>query len=62
MTKKKSGFLTFCFSLMPGAGEMYMGFMKQGVSIMAFFWLLIFFGGIFQYGAGTIYSANSVVL
>ena len=42
MTKKKSGFLTFCFSLIPGAGEMYMGFMKQGISIMALFWLLIF--------------------
>lgn len=42
MTKKKNGFLTFCFSLVPGAGEMYMGFMKQGVSIMGAFWLLIF--------------------
>ena len=35
MTKKKNGFLAFCFSLIPGAGEMYMGFMKQGASIMA---------------------------
>lgn len=42
MTKKKGGFLTFCFSLIPGAGEMYMGFMKQGVSIMAIFWGVIF--------------------
>ena len=42
MTKKKSGFLAFCFSLLPGAGEMYMGFMKHGVGIMALFWLLIF--------------------
>ena len=50
MTKKKSGFLTFCFSLMPGAGEMYMGFMKQGVSIMAFFWLLIFLAAFFNMG------------
>lgn len=41
MTKKKSGFLTFCFSLIPGAGEMYMGFMKQGLSIMAVFWGVI---------------------
>lgn len=42
MIRKKSGFLTFCFSLVPGAGEMYMGFMKQGLSIMAAFWLVIF--------------------
>lgn len=42
MTRKKSGFLTFCFSLIPGAGEMYMGFMKQGLSIMFVFWGLIF--------------------
>lgn len=45
MTKKKSGFLTFCFSLIPGAGEMYMGFMKQGVTLMVLFWGTIFFGG-----------------
>ena len=31
---KKNGVLTFLFSLVPGAGEMYMGLMKQGVSLM----------------------------
>ena len=36
--KKKSGFLTFCFSLIPGAGEMYLGFMKMGLSLMGLFW------------------------
>lgn len=50
MTRKKSGFLTFCFSLIPGAGEMYMGFMKLGISIMAFFWLLIFLAAFFGMG------------
>ena len=50
MTKKKSGFLAFCFSLLPGAGEMYMGFMKQGVSIMALFWLLIFLSAFLNIG------------
>ncbi|HBA69160.1 MAG TPA: hypothetical protein DCZ40_07365 [Lachnospiraceae bacterium] len=35
--KKKSGFLTFCFSLLPGAGEMYLGFMKMGISLMGMF-------------------------
>ena len=34
---KKSSFLTFCFALIPGAGQMYLGLMKKGVSIMALF-------------------------
>ena len=50
MTRKKSGFLTFCFSLLPGAGEMYMGFMKQGISIMAVFWLVVFFASFLNIG------------
>lgn len=41
MIKKKSRFLTFCFSCMPGAGHMYMGFMKQGISFMIGFFALI---------------------
>lgn len=41
-TKKKNKFLTFCFSLLPGAGEMYMGFMRTGVSLMSLFCLSIF--------------------
>lgn len=41
MTKKKSGFWTFLFSLIPGAGEMYMGFMRMGVSLMGLFWGII---------------------
>lgn len=31
---KKSKFLVFCLSWIPGAGEMYMGFMRMGLSIM----------------------------
>ena len=34
---KKSLFLTFCFSFIPGAGQMYQAFMKRGVSIMSIF-------------------------
>ncbi len=41
MTQKKSRFWTFLFSFMPGAGEMYMGFMKMGVSLMGMFFLII---------------------
>lgn len=37
MTRQKGKFLTFCFSMMPGAGHMYLGFMKQGLSLMIMF-------------------------
>lgn len=36
-TKKKNRFFTFIVSCMPGAGEMYMGFMNRGVSMMLLF-------------------------
>ncbi len=39
MKKQKNKFFTFLFSLLPGAGEMYMGFMKMGVSLMGIFFL-----------------------
>lgn len=42
MKKKRSKFLTFVFSLLPGAGHMYLGFMKMGLSLMAAFFFLIF--------------------
>lgn len=42
MKAKRNGFLTFLFSLLPGAGQMFMGFMKNGVSFMAAFTLVIF--------------------
>ncbi len=31
---KKNLFFTFCFSLIPGAGQMYQNYMKRGISIM----------------------------
>lgn len=37
MTNKKSPFFTLIFSLCPGAGEMYMGLYKQGISLMVLF-------------------------
>lgn len=42
MKKKRSKFLTFVFSMLPGAGHMYMGFMKMGLSFMAAFFFGIF--------------------
>ena len=32
---KKNGFLTFCFAFIPGAGQMYQGYMKRGLSMVA---------------------------
>lgn len=40
-TKKRNGFFTFIFSFLPGGVEMYMGYMKSGLSIMALFFLFI---------------------
>ncbi|MEG1984523.1 MAG: hypothetical protein RR009_04485 [Oscillospiraceae bacterium] len=37
MTKQKNKFLTFLFSLAPGCGQMFMGFMKRGISLLAVF-------------------------
>ena len=37
---KKNNFFTFIFSFLPGAAEMYLGFMKNGFSILAVFALL----------------------
>ncbi len=39
--KKKNRGLTFVFSLIPGAAEMYMGFMRNGLSLMIIFALSI---------------------
>lgn len=38
MKKKKNRLLSFCFSLLPGCAEMYMGFMKTGISLLVVFW------------------------
>lgn len=42
MRMKRNKFVTFIFSLIPGAGHMFMGFMKMGVSLMAAATLIIF--------------------
>ena len=41
MNNQKNRFWTLCFSLMPGAGEMYFGLYRQGISIMLLFFALI---------------------
>ena len=48
--QRKSGFLTFCFACLPGAGEMYLGYMKRGLSVMLAFWGLIFVASLLNMG------------
>ncbi len=54
MRRKKNRFLLFCCSLMPGAGEMYLGFMKMGSSIMIGFVLGITLAGFSGLGILTV--------
>lgn len=42
MNNQKNRFWTFCFSLIPGAGEMYFGLYRQGISLMLGFFVLLF--------------------
>ena len=47
---RKSRILTFLFALWPGAGQMYLGYMKRGVSLMGVFCLLIAITGFLNLG------------
>lgn len=42
MKMKKGKVLTTFFSILPGAGHMYMGFMKMGLSFMSMFFFIVF--------------------
>ncbi|MGB8453304.1 MAG: hypothetical protein WCD89_13365 [Anaerocolumna sp.] len=59
MIRKKNSFLTFIFSTMFGAGHMYMGFMKQGISIMTAAATIIAVGS--WTGIGTVYFVLPVL-
>lgn len=48
--RQKGKFLTFCCSLFPGAGHMYLGFMKMGISLMVLFWGVIALGVLMNLG------------
>ena len=43
---KKNAFLTFIFACIPGAGQMYYGYMKRGTSLLVYFCLFIMLGTI----------------
>lgn len=48
--KKRNSFWTFCFSFIPGAVEMYMGFMKMGLSLMSLFFAVCFITAMLNVG------------
>lgn len=50
MTRQRNKFLTFLFSLMPGCGQMFMGFMKRGISLLFLFLLTIISSSILNLG------------
>ena len=43
--KKKNKFFTFIFSMVPGAAEMYMGFLKNGLSLLLVCMVCVFLCG-----------------
>ena len=47
MRGKKNGFFNFCFAFIPGCSEMYMGFMKMGLSLMILFWGVVLLASTF---------------
>ncbi|NCC08554.1 MAG: hypothetical protein EOM30_11100 [Clostridia bacterium] len=48
---KKNAFFTFCFACIPGAGQMYIGYMKRGLSIMGAFAAVTMLSSMFYVGA-----------
>ena len=47
---KKNGILTLLFALIPGAGQMYQGYMKRGLSLITMFCLSVALGAMTQIG------------
>ena len=47
----RSGFLTFIFAFIPGAGQMFLGYTKRGVSLMLVFALICGISGFLNIGA-----------
>lgn len=54
MIKKRSKFWTVVFAMLPGAGHMFNGFMKKGVSIMGLFFMMWFIASWLNLGALTL--------
>lgn len=57
MKQKKNKFFTWILSFLPGAAEMYMGFMKYGISLMGLFYFCIMIPAVFHLGDAFIFLA-----
>ena len=53
--RKKSKFLTFIFSFLPGLGHMYLGLTKQGIQLMGTFFLAAYLADFIGIGFFTIF-------
>lgn len=51
MKSKKSRFWNFWLAFLPGCSEMYMGFMKMGLSLMVVFWGIVAVASLLELGA-----------
>lgn len=58
MQRKKSRFWLFVWSFVPGAGEMYLGFMKMGISLMLGFMGLIALTALTNIGALAVFPVS----
>lgn len=56
MPRKKSKFLTFCFSFVPGFGEMYLGFFKMGISLIGIFTFFLLVSSVLNLGVLFVFS------
>lgn len=50
MKQQRSKFWTIIFSFMPGAGHMFMGFMKKGLSLMGAFCIIVMVAAALPFG------------
>lgn len=57
MRKRKNNFLTFVFSMLPGAGHMYLGLMKAGLCYMSLFFGICFLGSWLNVGPSLFIAA-----
>ena len=58
---KKNGILTFCFAFIPGAWEMYQGYIKRGLSLVMICAAAIALGSLFYPLVGFAFAVCCVV-
>lgn len=59
--KNTSSFWTFVFSLIPGAGQMYLGLMNRGLQLMVLFIIPIFLANMLYSIGGVLFLFNVII-